>query len=426
MTERTNLDRDLSMYFEARSTTRPPAGLLDATLDRVDRTRQRAAWQLAGHHLADHRPDIWVPQGSTRLALAVLTLILALAIGLILVAGSQRRLPPPFGPARPGLLVVAISGHIGLMAADGTGLTMLTSWPEYDSFPIWSPDGTRFAFVASQDLSLALVVMDANGGHRISLADHLGAVVGVRGLTHFGSQIPLSWSPDSQRIVFAADAGDGPQLLVTPADRPGAARIVRADLYGVSPSWSPDGTLIAFRHAEDAGQPDAVWVIRPDGEGLLKLSHSPAVRDVFPGAAWSPDGKRLAFLAEGTNHSNDVYVINADGTDQRDVTNTPEDEQWASWSPDGTRLAFSWFEGADGTFVIDADGSNRVEIPTDGHSISTPAWSPDGSRILGYLDAGLMHSASDGLMVLDATGHDRPLFIPEAGFGSVTWQRLAP
>jgi hypothetical protein len=426
MTERPNLDRDLSMYFEARSTSRAPVGLLEATLDGVDQTRQRAAWRLTGLRLTDHRPGIWMPPGSIRVVLAVITLMLALTIGLIMVAGSQRRLPPPFGPAKPGLLVVAISGHIGLMNSDGTGLTMLTSAPEVDSFPIWSPDGTRFAFVASQDMSLALVVMDANGGHRITLADHLGAVVGVRGIVHFGSQVPLSWSPDGQHIVFAASGGDGPQLYVTPADRAGAERIGPADLYAVSPSWSPDGTLIAFKRLYGGSQQDAVWVIRPDGQGLVKLSDSIAVRDVFPGAAWAPDGKQLAFLAEGTNHSNDVYVINADGTHQRDITNTPEDEQWASWSPDGMRLAFSWFGEADGTFVIDADGSNRVELPTGGHSISTPAWSPDGSRILGYRDTGLMNSASDGLTVLDPTGHERPVFIPEAAFGSVTWQRLAP
>jgi Tol biopolymer transport system component len=147
---------------------------------------------------------------------------------------------------------------------------------------------------------------------------------------------------------------------------------------------------------------------------------------VFPDAAWAPDGKRLAFLAEGTSHSNDVYVINADGSDQRGVTNTPVDEQWASWSPDGNRIAIGWFDVADGMFVIDADGSHRVDVPTDGQSISTPAWSPDGSRILGYFDAGLKHSATHGLMILDPSGHDRPVFIPEPAFGSVTWQRLAP
>lgn len=426
MTERTNLDRDLASYFEARSTHRAPAGLLEATMTGVDQTPQRAAWRLTGRRLADYLPEIWMPPASARLVLAVAMLIVALAIGVIVVASSQRRLPPPFGPAKPGLLVVEISGHIGLMNADGTGLTMLTSAPEVDHFPIWSPDGTRIAFVASRDLSVALVVMDANGAHRTTLADHLGVVVGVRGGVHFGSEVPMSWSPDGRHIVFVASVADRAQLYVTPTDRPAVERIGPADLYGVSPSWSPDGTQIAFRRLYGGSQPDEVWVVRPNGEDLHKLSDSPAVIDVFPGAAWAPDGKRLAFLAEGTSHNQDVYVINADGTDQRNLTNSPEDEQWASWSPDGTRLVFSRFPGAESTFVIDADGSNRIELPTDGHGISTPAWSPDGSRIVGYRDFGLMHAASDGLVVLDPSGHDRPVFIPEPAFGSITWQRLAP
>jgi Tol biopolymer transport system component len=440
MTERPNLDRDLSAYFEVRSTTRAPAGLLESSLGGVEQTPQRPAWRSIAQRLADRRPCIWASPVSGRLVLAVIALLVALAIGGVLIAGSQRRLPPPYGPAKPGLLVVDTGGHIGVMKADGSGLTMLPTEPEVHHFPVWSPDGTKIAFVASRDLALALVVTDADGRNPITLADHLHGAVAVRE-DNFGSLIPMSWSPDSQRIVFTAYRVDDPpvvtpgdvqpsNLYVVRADRPGAERIGPADLHGVSPSWSPDGNLIAFRHAGE-GQPEAVWVIRPDGEDPSRLSHSTPVRDVFSDGAWAPDGKRLAFLAEGTNHSNDVYVINVDGTGQKDVTNTPEDEEWARWSPDGTRFVVSSFDfgsfGSSGsTFVIDADGSNRVEIPTDGHFVSTPAWSPDGSRILGYFDGGITNTHSDGFIVLDPTGRDRPVFIREAESGGVTWQRLAP
>lgn len=423
MTERTNLDRDLSTYFEARSTNRAPAGLLESSLGGVEQTRQRHAWQLVGRRVGDSRASRWSMPVSSRLVLAVVLLLVALVVGVLVVAGTQRRVPPPFGPAKSGLLAVEISGHIGIMQADGTRLTMLTEAPEVDRYPIWSPDGTRLAFVSSRDLAVALVVMNADGSNRITLADHLHPAGGVLASTHFGSQLPLSWSPDSRRIAFAATVGDVPQMFVTPVDRPGATAIGPADLYGSSLSWSPDGSLIAFIRF---GEPNALWVMGPDGEDARKLSDTPAAIGVLTNAAWAPDGGRLAYLAEGPDHNNDVYVISADGTNQHDVTNTPEDELWASWSPDGKRLAYSRFQDGDGTFVIDADGSNRVQIPTDGHSLSTPAWSPDGSRILGYLDSGLEHSASDGLIVLDPTGHDEPTFVPEPAFGSVTWQRLAP
>jgi dipeptidyl aminopeptidase/acylaminoacyl peptidase len=440
MTERMGLERDLAAYFDARSTRSAPAGLLEATLVGVGQTRQRRAWRFIGRRIADRRTSRWAVPGSARLVLAVVGLLVALVIGAIVIAGTQRRLPPPFGPAKPGLLAVDIGGHIGLMKADGTGLGLLPSAPEVHHFPIWSPDGTKIAFVASRDLALALVVTDADGRNSVTLADHLHGAVAVRD-DNFGSLIPMSWSPDSQFIVFTAYFVDDPpvvtpgdvqpsKLYVARVDRPGAERIGRADLYGVSPSWSPDGRVIAFRHA-DAGQPEGVWVIRPDGESLAKLSDSTPVRDVFSDGAWAPDGKRLAFLAEGVNHSSDVYVINADGSGQLDITNTPEGEEWARWSPDGTRLVVSSFDfgsfGSTGsTFVINPDGSNRLDIPTAGHFVSTPAWSPDGSRILGYFDGGITNTKSDGLVVLDPSGHEGPKFIPEPAFGSVTWQRLAP
>ena len=166
-----------------------------------------------------------------------------------LAAGSQRRLPPPFGLARSGALVVEFGGHIGVLKPDGTGLTMLTSGQATDSYPIWSPDGTRFAFTSYQEESSALIVMDADGGHRIMLADGLLGGAWVGGGVWFGPAIGLSWSPDSQRIAFSARIGDAAeqQIYVTDADRPDATRIGGSDVYGISPSWSPDGSLIVFK-----------------------------------------------------------------------------------------------------------------------------------------------------------------------------------
>src|SRR5690242_17476024 len=101
MNERTSLDRELVAYLEGRSTNRAPAGLLEATLTSVERTRQRPAWLVAGRRLADRRPVVWTPPVSARLVL-VAVLLFALVIGALVAAGSQRRLPPPFGLARSG------------------------------------------------------------------------------------------------------------------------------------------------------------------------------------------------------------------------------------------------------------------------------------------------------------------------------------
>jgi TolB protein len=432
MTERSSLDRELTAYLEGRSTNRAPAGLLETSLAGVDTTRQRPAWLLAGRRLADRGAAAWTQPVSARLVLLVILLI-ALVIGAIVAAGSQKRLPPPFGLARSGALVVEFGGHIGVMEPDGTGLTLLTSGPDADSYPIWSPDGTRIAFTSYQQGSSTLIVMDAEGGHRITLADGLLGPAWVGGGVRFGPAIGLSWSPDSQRIAFSARIGDAPeqQIYVTDADRPGATRIGGSVLYGISPSWSPDGSLIVFKRIVPCcgGPPDSLWLMSPDGSNLHQLSATTGTRDALGGTTWSPDGTRLAFIAPGTDLNNDIFVINAERPGERNITHSLEDEFWPSWSPDGTRLVFARVQlGASslgtGLLVVDADGTNLVPVPTGTTGVSTPFWSPDGSRILGYVEGGF--GGADSIAVLDPTGRDPPVGIPLPGAGSASWQRLAP
>ena len=433
MTERMSLDRELTAYLEGRSTNRATAGLLETSLARVDATRQRPAWLLVGRRLAAQRPYFWTPPVSARVVLVVI-LLAALVIGAIVAAGSQKRLPPPFGLARSGALVVEFGGHIGIMRPDGTGLSVLTSGPEIDSDPTWSPDGTRFAFTSYQEASYALIVMDADGGHRITLADGLLEGVWIGGGVAFGPAIWISWSPDSHRIAFSARIGDaleqqhlrhGCQPPRSNQDR----RIRR--LRGVS-------ELVSGR-LHDRVQEDrsvlrrparfSLWLVGADGSSPHQLSATTGTREALTGTAWSPDGARLAFLAPGTDLHNDIFVINADGTGERDITQSLEDEFWPSWSPDGTRIAFSRVqEGSTslgtGLFVVDADGTNLVPVITGTAGVSTILWSPDGSRILGYVDGGF--GGADSIAVLDPTGRKPPVEIPLPGAGSASWQRLAP
>jgi Tol biopolymer transport system component len=137
----------------------------------------------------------------------------------------------------------------------------------------------------------------------------------------------------------------------------------------------------------------------------------------------------LAFLAPGTDLNLDIYVINADGRGETNITRSLEDEFFPSWSPDGRKIAFSRVAlGASslgtGVFVVDADGSNLARVPTGTTVVSTLLWSPDGSQILGYLEGGL--GGADAIAVLDPTARKPPLEIPLPRAGSASWQRLAP
>jgi len=118
---------------------------------------------------------------------------------------------------------------------------------------------------------------------------------------------------------------------------------------------------------------DDVWTIDPDGTDLTRLTDSPGP-DFDP--SWSPDGTRIAFRSERSGEP-EIWVMNADGTEQRRLTAGLS----PAWSPDGSLIAFAGPSGANGILtVIRPDGRGLRQLPgTEGGEY--PSWSPDGTRI---------------------------------------------
>ena len=189
MTGRRDLDRELTAYLEARSTNRAPDGLLEAALTRSDRTRQRPGWLILEHWLSPRSTGAAARLGNAALLLAILAFLVALALAIGVIVGSRQRLTPPFGPAKAGLITLDLAGDIVVANPDGTGRTNLTSGPDADIRPTFSPDGTLIAYESGlADGSWAVIVMNADGQHRVTLDGHL---------TDVGD---LVWSPDSRRV----------------------------------------------------------------------------------------------------------------------------------------------------------------------------------------------------------------------------------
>ena len=136
------------------------------------------------------------------------------------------------------------------------------------------------------------------------------------------------------------------------ADGSRQLRLVRG---GREPLWSPDGRRLAFTRGQGGG---SVYVVNVDGSEERNVTHGP-VRDF----AWSPDGRRIAFDSARDGNS-EIYVVNADGSGLRRLTRNPAHDLAPAWSPDGRRIAFA---GAGGIYVMNADGSgqrNLMRSPT--------------------------------------------------------------
>jgi Tol biopolymer transport system component len=196
-----------------------------------------------------------------------------------------------------------------------------------------------------------------------------------------GVDISPTWAPDGSRLAFrhstgaAGNAQDSDTIRVEGADGSGARDLVA----GSFPAWSPDGASIAFRGVDGVD----LAVIKPDGTGLKSLGARNAECPV-----WSPDGLQILYCrneeASGRVSDNwDVWVMNRDGHDQRQLTNDPARDYPVAWSKDGSRVAFfSERAGQGASYVMEADGS-RVARVTDATDLSSVnVWLPDGRFII--------------------------------------------
>jgi len=227
----------------------------------------------------------------------------------------------------------------------------------------WSPTGAEIAFTGNPPGGVpALWVMAADGSNKIQVSDTVYSVK------------PLAvWSPDGQRLTYSATG----RLFVV--DRDGANRTDLTPPAGSAstPSWSPDGQWIAYQGQDSTGT-IGIFRARPDGsEATLVFEMGWDQEKVV---RYSPTDARLAFA-----HFGDIWVVNDDGSSVRRLINTPgSGDSFPTWSPDGKRIAYR----ADGGsyFVISIlDADTGIVEGTWGQpnvdDAAYPAWSPDGSQL---------------------------------------------
>ncbi|MBU0491593.1 MAG: VCBS repeat-containing protein [Chloroflexi bacterium] len=305
--------------------------------------------------------------------------------------------PPTAGPplTGSGAGVIAFyserdgNGEIYIMNADGSDQRRLTFNNADDFTPAWSPDGKQIAFTSDRDdpqprtcfpnCTYQLYLMNVDGTEQGS-GDQRQLTNLPNGVDH------PAWSPDGTMITFDADPeGDGKWAIY----------VINAQEANSSPrpltdgkaddrfaDWSPDGTQIAFSSNRDGNL--EIYVMDADGSNQRRLTDSD-LDDYFP--AWSPPagGKQIAFFSvKWPTQKQDICVMavpdgtDADGTNVHKLTNTLAvvDEDPA-WSPDGKQIAFqSDRNGNFEIYVMDVDGSNPSRLTNSPSGDYWPAWKP--------------------------------------------------
>jgi TolB protein len=296
--------------------------------------------------------------------------ILTTSLAVVLVVGAcsggpgrrqSHDRPPPATSAseapgpRSGGGSISLSGRIAFdnfddvwtIDADGTDLTRLTHSPGPDFDPSWSPDGTRIAFRSERNGEPEIWVMNVDGTKQRRLTAGLSP----------------AWSPDGSLIAFAGASGASGILSVIRPDGMGLRALPHTE-GGEYPSWSPDGTRIAFN--SNLTGDHVMYVAQADGSKVVDLSSAGEGWQVD----WSPDGHSILFTShrDHPDHFTDVYVMRPDGSGVRRLTH--QRAYTPTWSPDGQHIVFS----APGLFVMNPDGTAVTPLPTNVAETSLPDW----------------------------------------------------
>jgi TolB protein len=259
-------------------------------------------------------------------------------------------------------------GNIYLINEDGSGLEQLTYGPQ-DMAPVFSPDGRQVAFHTNECGNTCISIMDADGSNQVILNPDFGYDVSNP-----------AWSPDGEKIALSFREGNLAGIAVMNSDGTDFKRIIEKSVGSRipgEPSWSPDGKQIAYHDYEDENF--EIFVMDADGTNQINITNNPAY-DITP--TWSLDG-RIAFVSDPDPNDEfyeaEIYTIDPDGGNKTQLTHNSAEDLEPSWVFDG-RIAFMRRESSATTqdiWVMDGDGTNQRKIfesplSHDAH----PTWKP--------------------------------------------------
>jgi len=437
------------------------------TTDRFDRELPDLLEQLAPRAVPDYRDDIvrqtarmrqrpalmfperWLPVSViTSRALAappvrwrivglVALLLLALAVGLAIIAGSQRHVPAPFGPAANGVVAYEQGGDIftanpvtGLAKAVVTGTTT-------DLRPVFSRDGTHMVFErqgAADTIGRLIVTRPDGSGAIVATPEALVAFD-----TYAGSVPSYSFSPDGTEIALWSYASG--ELWIAQADGGGVRQVDLPIKVGEVAYAPANGAELIVAGTPNGGTNGGIYAVDVK-TGASRTIVAPAAGVGVGFIRVSPGGSRLAYVSSvDTTPDNPgpgpgryrVHVVGLDGVN--DITlPLPAGaifQDAPAWSNDGTRLAITRGyaqhneDMALAVVPADASGTGVESIHgLTGCCDTMLQWSPDDTSVLVMPEGGNDGITTQHLLLDPLTGHTAPA--PWTAVNPPAWQRVAP
>jgi TolB protein len=320
-----------------------------------------------------------------RLAQAAAGALVALSIGgLAACGGSGESTDTAAGDPQDVITFSRYDGrdaHVLTMAPDGSGVRQVTAAQGIQAHSAISPDGSTIAYTQVNRTGSSIEVIDRNGGKPVVLN---------RGRK--SSMVP-SWSPDGSRIAFMSDADGSYEIYTMKRDGSDVRQLTftAPPIQHLGPKYSPDGSQLLYATDQDEKDPkneQDIWVMPADGGTGTRLTRGINDRE---SRGWSPDGRRI-ITQDVKDGVGQLVVLNADGTGMRKITDFPTTTPrfrpggifpvmsgavTPVWSPDGMWIAFaSNHQGSYDIYRVRPDGSQMQRITRTSEPELSVGWGP--------------------------------------------------
>lgn len=329
-----------------------------------------------------------------RIKVIIMAAAAALALGLaamLAASPAEAAFPGKNGKiifwsdrsAEPGLYTIIPGGTATKIPGTSGG----------DNDAVWSPEGGRIAFISGNtttNSSNEVFMMNADGSGRRQITN----------TSSVAEQEP-AWSPDGTKLIYTANSFDvdgqtDPEIWTINADGTGRRQLTNNTFPDTQPAWSPDGTKIAFVSARTGDTNRNVYVMNADGSGQTSITpNSPTgcTQNCYQGhdddPTWSPDGSKIAYVHGYGPPTNpfagggvpNIWTMDPTGANKTNISNNPDTSAtMPAWSPNGARVAYVGVASGStdrNIWVMNSSGTGQAPIDTTIANDIAPDWQQD-------------------------------------------------